>query len=141
MMVCFRPTFQSGSVVFLVFTSGASEPRAPATTDVDAGPSPTTPSTDTDDKRPTQLDRHYGWSISISQPGLPSIGFEANDPCQEASCHGTVASGRTAVLRERAEVARKAASTVTGVVIANSGHWIAEEQPADLLARLVEFLG
>jgi pimeloyl-ACP methyl ester carboxylesterase len=39
-----------------------------------------------------------------------------------------------------AEVARKAASNVTGGVIANSGHWIAEEQPAELLARLVEFL-
>lgn len=39
-----------------------------------------------------------------------------------------------------AELARKVASDVTGAVIPNSGHWIPEEQPADLLAHLKKFL-
>jgi pimeloyl-ACP methyl ester carboxylesterase len=39
-----------------------------------------------------------------------------------------------------AELARKVASDVTGGVIADSGHWIAEEKPADLLGRLMAFL-
>jgi pimeloyl-ACP methyl ester carboxylesterase len=32
------------------------------------------------------------------------------------------------------------ATDVTGDVIADSGHWIAEEKPTDLLDRLVTFL-
>jgi pimeloyl-ACP methyl ester carboxylesterase len=39
-----------------------------------------------------------------------------------------------------ADLARRVASDVTSGVIADSGHWIAEEQPADLLTRLVGFL-
>ncbi len=33
------------------------------------------------------------------------------------------------------------ATSVTGAVIANSGHWIMEEQPRALLALLVPFIG
>ena len=39
-----------------------------------------------------------------------------------------------------ADLARKVATDVTGDVIADSGHWIAEEKPTDLLDRLVTFL-
>ncbi|MDP9848596.1 alpha/beta fold hydrolase [Streptosporangium lutulentum] len=35
---------------------------------------------------------------------------------------------------------RKYATNVTGVVIANSGHWIFEEQPAELTRRVLTFL-
>ncbi|MGK5740725.1 alpha/beta fold hydrolase [Micromonospora sp. URMC 103] len=36
--------------------------------------------------------------------------------------------------------ARRYATTVSGGVIENSGHWIFEEQPAEVTARLLEFL-
>lgn len=36
--------------------------------------------------------------------------------------------------------ARRVASDVTGAVISDSGHWVAEEQPGDLLNRLLDFL-
>lgn len=39
-----------------------------------------------------------------------------------------------------AEHARRVATDVTSAVIADSGHWIAEEQPRDVLARLLAFL-
>jgi pimeloyl-ACP methyl ester carboxylesterase len=39
-----------------------------------------------------------------------------------------------------AELARKVASDVTGDVIADSGHWIPEERPRELLDRLIAFL-
>jgi pimeloyl-ACP methyl ester carboxylesterase len=32
------------------------------------------------------------------------------------------------------------ATTVTGGIIEDSGHWIFEEQPAELTARLMQFL-
>jgi pimeloyl-ACP methyl ester carboxylesterase len=35
---------------------------------------------------------------------------------------------------------REYATNVTGVVIANSGHWIFEEQPAELTQRVLQFL-
>src|SRR5207302_310500 len=38
------------------------------------------------------------------------------------------------------EHARRVASDVTSAVIADSGHWIAEEQPSEVLSRLVTFL-
>ncbi|MGW3472099.1 alpha/beta fold hydrolase [Saccharopolyspora sp. NPDC000995] len=38
------------------------------------------------------------------------------------------------------EHARRVASDVTSAVIADSGHWIAEEQPSDVLNRLLAFL-
>jgi pimeloyl-ACP methyl ester carboxylesterase len=40
-----------------------------------------------------------------------------------------------------AVVARAAASNVTGVVIAGSGHWLMEEQPDAAIAAIVAFLG
>ncbi|MEU3795528.1 alpha/beta fold hydrolase [Streptomyces fructofermentans] len=36
---------------------------------------------------------------------------------------------------------RKYATNVTGEVVANSGHWIWEEKPAEMTARLTNFLG
>jgi pimeloyl-ACP methyl ester carboxylesterase len=39
-----------------------------------------------------------------------------------------------------ADLARKVATDVTGGVVEGSGHWIAEERPADLIDRLVNFL-
>jgi pimeloyl-ACP methyl ester carboxylesterase len=39
-----------------------------------------------------------------------------------------------------ADLARKVATDVTGGVIADSGHWIPEEKPRELLDRLVDFL-
>ena len=41
----------------------------------------------------------------------------------------------------QAEVLRFVASDVTGQVIANSGHWLMEEQPAMTVAAITAFLG
>ncbi|MFI9783056.1 alpha/beta fold hydrolase [Kitasatospora sp. NPDC051984] len=39
------------------------------------------------------------------------------------------------------EQAKAYASDVTGVTIADSGHWIYEEHPEELTALLLDFLG
>ena len=41
----------------------------------------------------------------------------------------------------QADVLRIVASDVTGQGIANSGHWLMEEQPAATVAAIVAFLG
>jgi pimeloyl-ACP methyl ester carboxylesterase len=42
---------------------------------------------------------------------------------------------------EVVESLRRVATEVQGGVIENCGHWMPEEQPAELLKRLLEFFG
>ncbi|GAB3865554.1 alpha/beta fold hydrolase [Dactylosporangium cerinum] len=52
-----------------------------------------------------------------------------------------LAIGASNSLRESVEVQVNGyANNVTGAVIANSGHWIYEEHPAELTQRLLTFL-
>ena len=71
-------------------------------------------------------------------PTMPPRWLGSNCRCR---CWRWVGTGRGAGGMEVVESLRRMAVDVQGGVVENCGHWMPEEQPDELLRRLLEFFG